>query len=170
MLFKGLEAHEFAPEHGVQAVNDEEPVIHVALRAERLDCETIERVIESPANGAQCVFRGVVRRGSDLDSVQSLEYEAYAEMAANQIQEIARDASAKWSGARIAIEHRLGYVPLGEASVVIAVGTPHRAEAFACCRFLIEELKYRVPIWKKEVGASGARWVEGSSTSGELDG
>jgi molybdopterin synthase catalytic subunit len=90
-------------------------------------------------------------------------------MAANQLQGIAREAGAKWSGARIAIEHRLGTVPLGEASVVIAVGTPHRAEAFECCRFLIEELKHRVPIWKKEIGVSVARWVEGSSASDELD-
>ena len=148
-------------------VSDKDSVIHVALRAERLDCDSVERVIESPANGAQCVFRGVVRRDSDLDPVQSLEYEAYAEMAANQLREIAAHAGEKWSGARIAIEHRLGSVPLGEASVVIAVGTPHRAEAFACCRFLIEELKHRVPIWKKEVGESGARWVENPAAYGK---
>ena len=74
-------------------------------------------------------------------------------------------AISKWPGARIAIEHRLGSVPLGEASVVIAVGTPHRAEAFVCCRFLIEELKQQVPIWKKEIGASGDRWVEGAAAS-----
>ena len=144
-------------------MSNEDPVIHVALRTGPLDGDAIERMVESPANGAQCVFRGVVRRDSDLDPVQSLEYDAYSEMAASQLREIARDAGAKWSGARIAIEHRLGSVPLGEASVIIAVGTPHRAEAFACCRFLIEELKHRVPIWKKEVGAAGARWVKGAS-------
>ena len=151
-------------------MSDEDLVIHVALRNGRLDCGSIERVVESPANGAQCVFRGVVRRDSDLDPVQSLEYEAYAEMATDQLREIAREAGAKWSGARIAIEHRLGSVPLGEASVVIAVGTPHRAEAFECCRFLIEKLKHRVPIWKKEIGASGARWVGNPSASGGPNG
>lgn len=151
-------------------MSNEDPVIHVALRTGRLDCGSIERMVESPANGAQCVFRGVVRRDSDLDPVQSLEYDAYTEMATSQLRAIARDASAKWMGARIAIEHRLGSVPLGEASVIIAVGTPHRAEAFACCRFLIEELKHRVPIWKKEVGASGARWVEGASAPDEPSG
>lgn len=145
-------------------------VIHVALRTERLDCKTIERVIASPANGAQCVFRGVVRRDADLDPIQSLEYEAYTGMATYQLRDMAKDASLKWPGARIAIEHRLGSVPLGETSVVIAVGTPHRAEAFACCRFLIEELKHRVPIWKKEVGASGKRWVNRSSTSSKSNG
>ncbi|MDE2701910.1 MAG: molybdenum cofactor biosynthesis protein MoaE [Chloroflexota bacterium] len=144
-------------------------VIHVALRTERLDCDAIEQVIESPANGAQCVFRGVVRRDSDLNPVESLEYEAYSEMAAIQLQAMTKDANKKWPGARIAIEHRLGLVPLGEPSVIIAVGTPHRAEAFACCRFLIEGLKHRVPIWKKEIGAVGARWVEGSSTANQTE-
>ena len=130
-----------------------------------LDCQSIERLVENPTNGAQCVFRGVVRRDSDLTKVESLEYDAYPEMAAAQLQAIAKAAIGKWPGARIAIEHRLGSVPLGEASVVVAVGTPHRAEAFACCRFLIEELKLHVPIWKKEIGASGAHWVEGAVAS-----
>lgn len=143
--------------------------IHVALRTDRLDSGAIEQIIENPANGAHCVFRGVVRRDSDLNPVESLEYEAYPEMATRQLQEMAKDAVEKWPGARISIEHRLGSVPLGEASVVIAVGTPHRAEAFACCRFLIEELKHRVPIWKKEVGASGGRWVVGSSTASQTE-
>ena len=143
----------------------EDSVIHVALRGAPLDCETIEHQVESPTNGAQCVFRGVVRRDSDLGMVDSLEYDAYPEMAATQLQSIAKTAISKWPGARIAIEHRLGSVPMGEASVVIAVGTPHRAEAFACCRFLIEELKQHVPIWKKEIGASGADWVKGAAAA-----
>lgn len=143
--------------------------IHVALRPERLDSAAIEQLVESPANGAQCVFRGVVRRDSDLSPVESLEYEAYSEMAARQLKEMAKDASKKWPGARIALEHRLGSVPLGEPSVVIAVGTPHRAEAFACCRYLIEELKHRVPIWKKEIGATSSGWVEGSSTANQTE-
>lgn len=142
-------------------MSQKETSIHVALRTEKLDSNAIERIVENPANGAQCVFRGVVRRDSDLNPVESLDYEAYSEMAARQLQEMAKDAGQKWAGARIAIEHRLGSVPLGEPSVVIAVGTPHRAEAFACCRFLIEELKHRVPIWKKEVGTVGTRWVKG---------
>lgn len=157
-------------ELGGQHVSNDGSVVHVALRTERLDCDSIERVIESPANGAQCVFRGVVRRDSDLDPVQMLEYEAYMDMASRQLQALAKEATTRWPGARVAIEHRLGPVPIGEASVVIAVGTPHRAEAFACCRYLIEELKHRVPIWKKEIGVSGARWVAGLSECGEPNG
>lgn len=140
------------------------------MRKNELDCESIERIVESPANGAQCVFRGVVRQDSDLNPVEALEYDSYPEMAVAQLRQIANEAIDKWPGARIAVEHRLGSVPLGEASVVIAAGTPHRAEAFACCRFLIEELKHRVPIWKKEIGASGPRWIGGASVHVDPDG
>ena len=139
---------------------NEGKAIHIALRSERLDSVAIGQLVENPANGAQCVFSGVVRRDSDLNPVESLEYEAYSEMAVSQLKEMAADARMKWPSAHIAIEHRLGLVPLGEPSVVIAVGTPHRAEAFACCRFLIEELKRRVPIWKKEISSTGASWVD----------
>ena len=90
-------------------------------------------------------------------------------MATGQLREMAQDAGQKWPGARIAIEHRLGSVPLGEPSVIIAVGTPHRAEAFACCRFLIEELKHRVPIWKKEIGAAGTRIGSKASTADQSE-
>ena len=108
----------------------------------------------------------MVRRDSDLNPVESLEYDAYADMAKTAARGIgARRPATKWPGARIAIEHRLGSVPLGEASVVIAVGTPHRAEAFACCRFLIEELKHRVPIWKKGNRRSGDTLDRGRSTA-----
>ena len=147
----------------------ERAVPHIALHDNPLDSESIERKVASPANGAQCVFRGVVRRDSDLDPVESLEYEAYAEMAAVRLREICGEANRRWPGSRIAIEHRLGRVPLGEESVVIAVGTPHRAEAFECCRYLIEELKHSVPIWKKEVAATGTRWVEGSAAAEPAD-
>ena len=147
-----------------------EPAVpHIALRDTPLDSQSIEQRVASPDNGAQCVFRGVVRRDSDLDPVESLEYEAYAEMAAAQLREIAGEAIRRWPGSRIAIEHRLGRVPLGEASVIIAVGTPHRAAAFECCRHLIEELKHRVPIWKKEVAATGTRWVAGSAAAKPAD-
>ncbi len=113
------------------------------------------------------MFQGVVRRDSDLSPVQSLNYDAYREMALLQLAAIARNALARWPDARIAIEHRLGMVPLGEASVIIAVGTPHRDASFACCRFLIEELKRSVPIWKKEVSRSGTRWIDGADTAGQ---
>ena len=136
--------------------------VHVRLRDRPLDGGPIERFAQSPDNGGLCIFKGVVRRDDDLSPVQSLEYDGYRQMACRQLEQIAGEAAARWPGLRVAVEHRLGTVPLGEPSVIIAVGAPHRAEAFAGCRYLIEELKCRVPIWKKEIAASGSRWVEGT--------
>lgn len=137
------------------------PGVHVALRREALEASKIERLVGDPANGGICVFRGVVRRDSDLGAIEALEYDAYSEMAMTQLRRICKDARSQWPDAQIAVEHRLGVVNLGEPSVVIAIGTPHRAEAFACCRFLIEKLKVEVPIWKKERAANKSKWVHG---------
>ncbi len=137
------------------------PGVHVALRTRALEISSIERFVDNPANGGICVFQGVVRRDSDLGSVESLEYDAYSAMAIAQLRHICESARAQWPEAQIAVEHRLGIVNLGEPSVVIAVGTPHRAEAFACCRFLIEKLKVEVPIWKKERAANKSKWAQG---------
>ena len=141
------------------------PGVHVALRDSSLDTPSIERLVDNPANGGICVFQGVVRRDSDLGAVESLEYDAYPAMAMTQLRRICKDARSQWPEAQIAVEHRLGTVNLGEPSVVIAVGTPHRAEAFACCRFLIEKLKVEVPIWKKERAANKSKWVHGSGAT-----
>ena len=113
------------------------------------------------------MFKGIVRKDSDLSPVQSLDYDGYREMALMQLREICQRALGRWPDARVAIEHRLGKVPLEETSVIIAVGTPHRSESFACCRFLIEELKHRVPIWKKEFSNLGNRWVESAKATDE---
>ena len=135
---------------------------HIALRHAALDMPSIERRVGDSANGGICVFKGLVRRDSDLGAVESLEYDAYPAMATTQLRRICKDARNQWPEAQIAVEHRLGIVNLGEPSVVIAVGTPHRAEAFACCRFLIEKLKAEVPIWKKERAANKSKWVQGT--------
>ena len=135
--------------------------VHVALRDSALDAPRIECLVGNPANGGICVFQGVVRRDSDLGAIESLEYDAYPAMAITQLRRICKDARGEWPEALISIEHRLGIVNLGEPSVVIAVGAPHRAEAFACCRFLIEKLKAEVPIWKMERAANKSEWVQG---------
>ena len=90
-----------------------------------------------------------------------LEYEAYGEMAVEQMRSIARGARDRWSIVRLAIVHRIGAVAVGEPSVVIAVTCPHRSDAFESCRWLIDALKRDVPIWKREVWSSGAlSWVD----------
>jgi len=115
----------------------------------------------SPADGAVCVFVGVVRDSNAGRRVRFLEYEAYEEMATGQMQELAAEAGRRWPVTRVQLVHRLGRLEIGEASVAVSVSSPHRKEAFEACRFLIDTLKRTVPIWKKEHFEGGATWVEG---------
>lgn len=127
------------------------PLLHVAIRDEALDPGSLTRLVSNPAAGAVVSFHGVTRE------VPSLEYEAYAEMAEAKIAEIATAAAERHGLCAVAVEHRLGSVALSEPSVVIAVSAPHRAEAFAGAREIIDALKQQVPIWKREEG----EWVRG---------
>lgn len=115
----------------------------------------------SAADGALCLFVGVVRDQSGGRRVTHLEYEAYEEMALPLLQELAADTKRRWPVSDVRIVHRLGRLQIGEASVAIAVASAHRVEAFAACRHLIDTLKQTVPIWKKEFFEGGAVWVEG---------
>jgi len=117
-------------------------------------------------DGAVCLFVGVVRNENQGRAVSHLEYEAYEEMALPVMEEIERETRARWPVTRVELVHRLGRLEIGEASVAVAVTSPHRAEAFAACRHAIDALKSRAPIWKKEFFADGARWVE-SDVPGE---
>jgi molybdopterin synthase catalytic subunit len=108
-----------------------------------------------------CVFVGVVRDTNAGRRVSFLEYEAYEEMALAQMQELAAEARRRWPVSELRLVHRLGRLEIGEASVAVAAASPHRAEAFEACRFLIDTLKRQVPIWKKEHFEGGASWVEG---------
>ena len=92
-----------------------------------------------------------------------LDYEAYAPLAEKALARIVDEAQARWPGARLAIHHRTGRLEIGEASVVIAVATPHRADAFAACRYAIERIKQIVPIWKHEHFEGGEVWIEGAT-------
>jgi molybdopterin synthase catalytic subunit len=114
----------------------------------------------TPADGAVCLFVGVVRDQNAERKVLSLEYEAYEEMALPLMQEIAAEAKRAFSVTEVRLLHRLGRLEIGEASVVVAVSSAHRAEAFAACRFAIDALKTRIPIWKKEFYADGSAWLE----------
>lgn len=122
--------------------------------------EVIRRV-ENPGNGAICVFYGVVRdHALSGKSTSFLEYEAYTDMAEAKMAEIAMEIERRWGIDRVAMTHRVGRLGLGEPSVVIAVGTPHRKAAFEACEYAIDRLKAEVPIWKKEIGPDGEEWVE----------
>jgi len=107
----------------------------------------------------------------DEDDVTGIEYSAYEEMAIAEIERMLAEARAQWPEARVRLQHRLGLVPLGEASIAIAAAAPHRDEAFAACRYVIEEVKKRLPIWKKELHVDGsATWVDpsGKQIAGDL--
>jgi molybdopterin synthase catalytic subunit len=119
----------------------------------------------TPADGAVCLFVGVVRNESHGRAVLRLEYEAYEEMALPLMEEIAAETQRLHPVTGVRLVHRLGRLEIGEASVAVAVTSPHRAEAFAACRFAIDTLKARVPIWKKELYADGSAWLDGSGAS-----
>jgi molybdopterin synthase catalytic subunit/molybdopterin converting factor small subunit len=123
------------------------PRIHVALREEALDLAAIAARVADPRAGAVVTFDGRTR------DVPHLDYEAYAEMAEPVLREIAREAADRHGLLAVAVEHRVGRVPLGEASVLVAASSGHRPEAFAGAREVIDALKDRAPIWKKEEGA-----------------
>lgn len=134
--------------------------VHVRVTDEPLSVEALSRAVSRPAAGAIVTFQGTTRE------VSRLEYEAYMEMAQERMATILRDCIERHGLEAAAAEHRVGAVPLGEASVVVAVSAAHRGEAFAGAREAIDRIKAEVPIWKKEVeeGAEGARarWVEGT--------
>jgi molybdopterin synthase catalytic subunit len=118
----------------------------------------------SPADGALCLFLGVVRNENGGRPVLHLEYEAYDEMALEMLEDIAGQAAARWPVSTVRVVHRLGRLEIGEASVAVAIASPHRGEAFEACRYVIDTLKATVPIWKKEFYADGSEWLEGPGT------
>jgi molybdopterin synthase catalytic subunit len=114
-----------------------------------------------PRDGALSLFVGVVREENAGRAVRHLEYEAYEEMALRVMEEIEAETRSRWDVTAVRIVHRLGRLEIGEASVAVAVSSPHRAESFAACRHAIDTLKAKAPIWKKEFYADGAVWLEG---------
>ena len=115
--------------------------------------------VADPGAGAICLFVGVTRENNEGRDVERLEYEAYAGMAEREIERIAVAAKDRWDIRRIAVVHRTGVVPIGMASVAIAVSSAHRGPAFEAARFTIDRLKEVVPIWKKEFFSGGAVWI-----------
>jgi len=117
--------------------------------------------VAAPAHGAVVTFAGVVRDNAEGRRTRYLEYEAYGEMARAELAAIGGRIKERWSMAEVAIIHRVGRVEIGELSVLIAVASPHRGEAFEACGFAIDQVKETVPIWKKEVFEDGELWVGG---------
>lgn len=135
---------------------------------EPLDPAEVAAAVAHPGCGAVATFIGLVRDENAGRQVLFLDYEAFAPLAVKSFERIAEEASGRWSSTHLAIHHRTGKVAIGEASVVIAAASPHRADAFAVSRYAIERIKQITPIWKHEHFAGGEVWIEGS-TADPLD-
>ena len=134
-----------------------------AVTSAPLAPEAVIRAVDGPGAGAVATFLGLVRDHNQGRRVLFLDYEAYAPLAEKALAIIVAEAQTRWPGARMAIHHRTGRIEIGEASVVIAVATAHRADAFAACRYAIERIKQIVPIWKHEHFEGGDVWIEGAT-------
>jgi len=132
-----------------------------AIRFAPLSLEEVYGLADDGANGAIVVMSGMVRNNTDGRAVVALEYQAYEPMALTIFQQIADDIRHRWSEVtHVVIHHRVGKLHIGEISVLVAVGCPHRTEAFAACKYAIDTLKHNAPIWKKEHWADGSTsWV-----------
>jgi molybdopterin synthase catalytic subunit len=144
----------------------------IQLTTEPIDSNTILRRAGHAEAGAVVLFLGTTREVTDGRQTVALDYEAYVEMAERRLAELESQARRRWPVIECIVVHRLGRVPVGEASVAIAVSTPHRADAFAAGQWLIDSLKHDVPIWKREQWADGtAEWVHpGMGTDNQRQG
>lgn len=128
-----------------------------------LDAAAVASFVSAAGYGAVTTFLGLVRDHNAGHRVLWLDYEAFEPLAVRAFEQIAREACERWPGIALAIHHRTGRLEIGEASVVIAAGSLHRAEAFTACRFAIERIKQIAPIWKHEHFEGGTTWIEGAT-------
>lgn len=131
----------------------------VEISSNKIDIQAVIDAAGDDKAGAIDVFIGTVRNNSLSKNVVKLEYETYDTMAINKMNELIAEAKTRWPIEKVAIVHRKGVLEIGDIAVVIAVSTPHRAESFAACQWIIDNLKIVVPIWKKEFYTDGAVWV-----------
>jgi molybdopterin synthase catalytic subunit len=144
-------------------MEDRKVFARVRVRPDSIDPAALLAEVGRPSAGAIVLFLGTARDHSEgKPGITELEYEAYPEMVEAKLAEVVEQAVGRWDLEAVVVEHRVGIVALGETSVAVAVAAAHREEAFAAGRFLIDELKSTVPIWKKEHWAGGGEWVKGA--------
>jgi molybdopterin synthase catalytic subunit len=141
----------------------------IEIVSNTIDREAVLSFVASPAAGSLVTFDGRVRDHARGKRVVSIFYEAYEPMALRELAEIRRQAMERWPLTEVGIVHRIGHLELEETSVFIAVSSPHRNEGFEACRFIIDTIKARVPIWKKEFYKDGDVWVDGSFETIDLN-
>lgn len=133
------------------------------LTRDAISLEPMLAEVTSAACGGTCVFVGTVRSDPAHNPVTGIEYSAYDAMVEAEFARILTEVRERWPAVRSQVRHRLGVVPLGQASIGIVAAAPHRAQAFEACRYIIEAVKQRVPIWKRELHVNGAAvWVDPS--------
>jgi molybdopterin synthase catalytic subunit len=138
--------------------------VYVSVSESPIDAAEMLRFVADASAGCSVLFTGTVRNHSaGRDGVSKLEYEAYGSVVEDKIAEIIADAMERWPLIKVATVHRTGSLDIGESAVMVAVSSAHRADAFPAARFVIDELKSRAPIWKKEHWPGGAEWVEEGS-------
>ena len=134
----------------------------ISITEKPIDVNKLLNDLSDPRSGAVVLFTGTVRDHNEVGKVSELHYEAYLEMAEKVLQEIENEIHKKWKINKFIAIHRTGTLKVGEVSVAVSVSAEHRREAFEACKFGIDAIKERVPIWKKEFTESGTQWLEGA--------
>jgi molybdopterin synthase catalytic subunit len=132
-----------------------------AITRDPLDPAPLVEAVRRDESGAVALFYGVVRNENLGRSVRYLEYDAYDAMALKKMHQVADEVAAKFAIDGIGVLHRIGRLEIGETSLLVAVSSPHRREAFEACHFAVDRIKQTVPVWKKEVWDDGSEWIEG---------
>ena len=140
----------------------------ISVITEKIDTQALLQNVSSPKSGATVLFVGTTRQFTGGRETTFLSYECYQEMAIAKLQELSNRAAEKWAIEQCGIVHRIGEVAIQEASVAVAVSTPHRKDAFEAAQWLMDRLKEEVPIWKKEHAIDGGQeWIHQGSVTGE---
>jgi molybdopterin synthase catalytic subunit len=142
------------------ATGDDLDRLFTTLTTDSIDVAEIHRRLADPTCGATVLMTGQVRDRHQGRVVDRVTYQAYVPMADRVLADLGREAAGRWPALRFALVHRTGVLPVGTTSVVVGVSAPHRAEAFEACRWCIDALKERLPVWKREEGPGGVHWQE----------
>ena len=133
----------------------------IRITNDRLSLQEIMFELEDNSAGALSMFIGNVRNRGRSGNVSEIYYEAYSEMAEQKMREIENEAQTKWGIKKLVAIHRIGNIKVGESSIIIGVSSEHRYEAFEACKYIINNVKARVPIWKKEISKESQKWADG---------
>ena len=134
----------------------------IRITNNRLNLQEIMLELEDNSAGASSIFIGNVRNRGKSGNVSEIYYEAYSEMAEEKMKEIENEAQTKWAIKKLVAIHRIGNLKVGETSIIIGVSSEHRHEAFEACKYIINNVKTRVPIWKKEISKESQKWADGN--------